>query len=131
MINAAIVGMGWWGRTLVESVSGVSDELRFVAGVTRAATPALEEFAAVQKLALLGSLEEALADDGVDAVVLATPNSMHSSETIAGRGDRQARLRREAAGASPALTRRRPSTLPRRARRDARRRRTTAAFTRR
>ncbi len=83
MINAAIVGMGWWGRTLVESVAGVSDEVRFVAGVTRAATPALDEFAAAHELRLLGSLEEALADDGVDAVVLATPNSMHPSETIA------------------------------------------------
>src|SRR5579871_523991 len=83
MINAAIVGMGWWGRTLVESVAGVSDDLRFVAGVTRSPTPALEEFASAQGLRLLGSLEEALADDGVDAVVLATPNSQHATETIA------------------------------------------------
>ena len=83
MVNAAIVGMGWWGRTLVESVAGVSDELRFVAGVTRSPTPALEEFASAQGLRLLGSLEEALADDGVDAVVLATPNSQHATETIA------------------------------------------------
>jgi predicted dehydrogenase len=83
MINAAIVGMGWWGRTLVESVAGVSDDLRFVAGVTRSPTPGLEEFASAQGLRLLRSLEEALADDGVDAVVLATPNSQHATETIA------------------------------------------------
>ncbi len=33
MVNAAIAGLGWWGKTLVESVSGVSDDLRFVAGI--------------------------------------------------------------------------------------------------
>ena len=32
MINAAIVGLGWWGKTLVESVQGTSDDIRFVAG---------------------------------------------------------------------------------------------------
>ena len=31
MIRAAIVGMGWWGRTLVEAVAD-SDQIRFVAG---------------------------------------------------------------------------------------------------
>jgi len=35
MINAAIIGLGWWGKTLVEAVSGVSDDIRFVAGTTR------------------------------------------------------------------------------------------------
>ena len=30
MINAAIVGLGWWGRTLVESVQGSGDQLTFV-----------------------------------------------------------------------------------------------------
>ena len=35
MIDAAIVGLGWWGRTLVESVQGSSDHIRFVAGATR------------------------------------------------------------------------------------------------
>ena len=41
MINAAIVGMGWWGKTLVESVQGSSDVIRFVAGATRTASPEL------------------------------------------------------------------------------------------
>ena len=29
MIDAAIIGLGWWGRTLVESVQGHSDDIRF------------------------------------------------------------------------------------------------------
>jgi hypothetical protein len=38
MIRAAIVGMGWWGRTLVEAVAD-SDQIRFVAGATRTVSP--------------------------------------------------------------------------------------------
>ena len=39
MIKAAIVGLGWWGKTLVESVQDGSDAIRFVAGATRTVTP--------------------------------------------------------------------------------------------
>ena len=45
MINAAIVGLGWWGKTLVESVQGHSDDVRFVAGATRTRSPEAEAFA--------------------------------------------------------------------------------------
>ena len=34
MIRAAIVGLGWWGRTLVEAVQNQSDEIRFVQDTT-------------------------------------------------------------------------------------------------
>src|SRR5579862_8740409 len=83
MINAAIVGLGWWGRTLVESVQGVSDEVRFVAGTTRTAKPEITEFAQAQGLELIEDYEAVLASDEVDAVVLATPHSMHAPQTVA------------------------------------------------
>ena len=44
MINAAIVGLGWWGKTLVEACEN-SDAIRFVAGATRTVTPEIEAFA--------------------------------------------------------------------------------------
>ena len=83
MINAAIVGMGWWGKTLVESVQGSSDVIRFVAGATRTASPELTAFAEAQALKLVGSFEELLADPKVDAVVLATPHSLHPKQVVA------------------------------------------------
>ena len=43
MIRAAIVGMGWWGRTLVEAVAD-SDQIRFVAGATRTVSPEVQAF---------------------------------------------------------------------------------------
>ena len=41
MIKAGIVGLGWWGKTLVESGEN-SDAIRFVAGTTRTVTPEVE-----------------------------------------------------------------------------------------
>jgi hypothetical protein len=35
MIDAGIVGLGWWGKNLVEAVQGKSDRLRFVRGACR------------------------------------------------------------------------------------------------
>ncbi|MCC6610139.1 MAG: Gfo/Idh/MocA family oxidoreductase [Burkholderiales bacterium] len=83
MINAGIVGLGWWGKTLVESVQGKSADIRFVAGASRTVTPQLQEFAEAQDLALRGSFEELINDRKLDAVVLATPHSMHVPQVLA------------------------------------------------
>ena len=82
MIRAAIVGMGWWGRTLVEAVAD-SEQIRFVAGATRTVSPEVQAFADAQKLTLVDAYEALLADPTVDAVVLATPHSLHAAQTIA------------------------------------------------
>ncbi|MBI3436388.1 MAG: Gfo/Idh/MocA family oxidoreductase [Proteobacteria bacterium] len=83
MINAAIVGLGWWGRTLVESVQGRSETIRFVAGATRTRSPEVDAFAAAQKFAMAADFNALLADKQIGAVVLATPHSMHAGQVIA------------------------------------------------
>ena len=83
MINAAIVGLGWWGKTLVEAVQQDSKEIRFVAGTTRTKTPEVQAFADAQKFTLVDNYEALLANLKVDAVVLATPHSMHAQQVIA------------------------------------------------
>ncbi len=35
MINAAIVGLGRWGKNIVSAVQGKSEHLRFIRGVVR------------------------------------------------------------------------------------------------
>src|SRR5947209_870639 len=82
MINAAIVGLGWWGRTLVESVQG-SDIIRFVAGATRTISPDVKAFADAHKLQLAETFEALLTDSRVQAVVLCTPHSLHARQVIA------------------------------------------------
>jgi predicted dehydrogenase len=83
MINAAIVGLGWWGKTLVEAVQQDSPDIRFVAGTTRTRTPEVEAFAAEQKIELADSYDALIANPKVQAVVLATPHSMHAGQVVA------------------------------------------------
>jgi len=83
MINAGIVGLGWWGRTLVEAVSGgQSGEINFVAGAARTHTDELKAFAKQQKFELYDSYEKLLKHSKLDAVVLATPHSLHVDQVI-------------------------------------------------
>jgi len=82
MIEAAIVGLGRWGRTLVEVVQGQSDRLRFTRAVSRN-PDRLRDFAGRHRLALVGELEAVLADRTIDAVVVATPHSLHCEQIIA------------------------------------------------
>src|SRR5207253_11396599 len=82
MVNAAIVGLGWWGRTLVESAQG-SDFIRFVAGATRTVSPEVKTFADTSKLRLAESFEALVKAANVQAVVLCTPHSMHTRQVVA------------------------------------------------
>jgi predicted dehydrogenase len=82
MINAAIVGLGWWGKTLVEAAEK-SDAIRFISGATRTVTPDIEGFAKKSGFKLAANYEAVLADPDIDAVVLATPHSMHGAQVSA------------------------------------------------
>ena len=83
MIKAAIVGLGWWGKTLVESVQGTSPDIQFVAAASRTQSDEHKAFTQAQKLTLHSTYEQVLADPNVDAVVLATPHSLHTQQVIA------------------------------------------------
>jgi len=67
MIKAAIVGLGWWGKTLVEAVQGRSEDIRFRRRRDRNAHARGPEFTKAQSIALRGSYDELLADPNVDA----------------------------------------------------------------
>jgi predicted dehydrogenase len=82
MIEAAIIGLGRWGKTLVESVQGKSDRLRFTRAVSRNPEP-LRHFAARHRLDLVRGFEPVLADPSIKAVVLATPHSLHRDQIVA------------------------------------------------
>lgn len=82
MINAAIVGLGRWGRNLVESVQGKSGQLQFTHAVVRRADAA-REFAAARELEVTTDYGRVLADNSVQAVVLTTPHSLHTEQIVA------------------------------------------------
>ncbi len=81
MINAAIVGLGRWGRALVDAVQDKGGAIRFTAGVTRSRAGA-EDFARDRGFALRDSYAEILADPTIDAVVIATPHSQHAEQVM-------------------------------------------------
>lgn len=81
MINAAIIGLGWWGKNIADAVQGKSQKIRFVHGVTQE-LDATRDYARAQGFRLSATLEEALADPEVQALVLATPHSLHADQIV-------------------------------------------------
>lgn len=80
MIDAAIVGLGRWGRNLVEAAAGGRIQIR------RAVEPMMDgakDFCGKFRLALTDDLDAVLADEKITAVLLATPHSLHPEQVIA------------------------------------------------
>ena len=79
MLNVAVVGLGWWGRTIVPLLKS-SGKLRVVLGVDP--DPKAVDFASRQEIALCGNLEEALRNPEVQGVILCTPHSLHTEQIV-------------------------------------------------
>jgi predicted dehydrogenase len=82
MITTAIVGLGWWGKTLVKAARDFGAPLRFVRGVTLE-PDSVRDFAVEHQIALGTSLDEVLADKTIQAVLLATPHTKHRAQVEA------------------------------------------------
>ncbi len=81
MINAALIGLGWWGQTHVRATAG-SEKIKFVRGIDIAPEPA-RDFCAEYGLELSSDYNDALNDPDIDAVFLATPHSLHADQIVA------------------------------------------------
>ena len=79
MIDAALVGLGWWGRQHLDSVQGKSERLRYLRAVTKEPDEAAD-LVSRYGVALSTEYEEVLADPAIRAVVLATPHSLHAGQ---------------------------------------------------
>jgi predicted dehydrogenase len=87
MIRAAIVGLGRWGKALVNAAIGKAEsarpsDLHFVVGMTRTRAGA-EAFCREKSITLVDSYDDILRDPDIDAVVLATPHSQHQAQALA------------------------------------------------
>ena len=81
MINAAIVGLGGWGRNLVNHVQGKSAKIRFVAACVRSVDKA-SAYGAEKGFPVSSDYAAILADRNIDAVVLATPHRVHAEQVM-------------------------------------------------
>jgi len=82
MLNTAIVGLGWWGKTLVKAARDFGAPIRFVRGVSLE-PDTVRDFAAEHTIALGTSIDEVIADPQIQAVILATPHSKHRAQVEA------------------------------------------------
>jgi predicted dehydrogenase len=82
MIDAAVIGLGRWGQTILNSVQGKSDKVRFVHGVSKEPELA-RDLAAKHGFRLSTDLRDALDDPDVQAVWLCTPHSLHVQQVQA------------------------------------------------
>ncbi len=78
MIRAAIVGLGRWGQNLISAVRR-SDAIRFAVANTRTAAT-VADFCREHGLRWTDNLETILRDPAIDAVVFATPHSLHAEQ---------------------------------------------------
>lgn len=81
MIRAAIVGLGWWGKTTVDAVQGKTEAIGFVAAHTRTRAKA-EDFCKEREIDLRDDLDAILDDPEIDAVVYTTPHSLHMEHVV-------------------------------------------------
>ncbi|MBT3989564.1 MAG: Gfo/Idh/MocA family oxidoreductase [Rhodospirillaceae bacterium] len=82
MLNTAIVGLGWWGRHIVTTLQGKSDKIRFSRAVD-IAPESTADIAEAAGLTVSADLADVLNDADIEAVVLATPHSLHEEQIIA------------------------------------------------
>jgi len=78
-VKIALVGMGWWGQKMLAVLQAAPDDIT----VVRAVEPNVDSVRGlcVEKgIPLTADYADALADPNVEAVVLATPHSMHTDQ---------------------------------------------------
>lgn len=77
-VIAALVGLGWWGRKMASLVNAGGAKMHFVRGIDP--NPDAAAFAGEMGLQYSHDMAEALADPTIEAVVLATPHSLHREQ---------------------------------------------------
>ncbi|NBE06953.1 Gfo/Idh/MocA family protein [Paragemmobacter ruber] len=81
-VKIALVGMGWWGQKMLAVLEAAPEDIR----VVRAVEPNVDGVRALcdgKGIPLSADYADALADPEVEAVVLATPHSLHTAQIAA------------------------------------------------
>ncbi|HUC62470.1 MAG TPA: Gfo/Idh/MocA family oxidoreductase [Alphaproteobacteria bacterium] len=80
MLKAAVIGLGWWGKTVVEMLEG-SKSLSVAAAMTR--SPGGIAYAKAHGLRVFGDYGAVVRDPALDAVILCTPHTTHFEQIVA------------------------------------------------
>jgi len=80
MFTAAVVGLGWWGRNMVNTLER-SDKIK-VLSVTSGHPANHKDFADEKGVSLVDSYDEILENKDIDAVILCTPHTLHEQQFL-------------------------------------------------
>jgi len=78
-VGIALIGLGWWGKKMLNVLGAAPGDIR----VVRAVEPdlaAVTALCAERGIPLSADYADALSDPAVEAVVLATPHSLHGAQ---------------------------------------------------
>ncbi len=81
-VGIALIGMGWWGQKMLSVLGAAPADIR----VVRAVEPNVETVRTLcerKGVPLSADYSDALSDPAVEAVVLATPHSLHEAQIAA------------------------------------------------
>jgi predicted dehydrogenase len=81
MIQVGVVGLGWWGRHILKSIQARSTELTVIAAADPQAF-SLDTVDAELRVPISASLDDLLNNADIDAIILATPHSLHEEQII-------------------------------------------------
>lgn len=81
MIKAAVLGLGWWGRHIVNCLDG-SDRIHITHAV-EIDLPKSKEFADEHNLTLTDDYSSVLNDTSIEAILVVTPHLVHEEQVLA------------------------------------------------
>jgi predicted dehydrogenase len=77
-VKVAMIGLGWWGKKMTAVLKKASQDIEIVCAAEP--NPAGAEFAAANGFKHYANFKDALIHPGVEAVILATPHSLHAEQ---------------------------------------------------
>ena len=77
-VKIAMIGLGWWGKKMTAVLKRAHEDIEIVCAAEP--NPAGEEFATANGFKRYADYRDAIAHPGVEAVVLATPHSLHAEQ---------------------------------------------------
>ena len=77
-VKVAMIGLGWWGKKMTAVLQKAKADIEIVCAAEP--NPAGAEFAAANGFAHYTNFKDALKHPGVEAVILATPHSLHAEQ---------------------------------------------------
>ncbi len=77
-VKVAMIGLGWWGKKMTAVLKNAGKDIEIVCAAEP--NPSGAEFAAANGFAHYTNYKDALKHPGVEAVILATPHSLHAEQ---------------------------------------------------